>query len=366
MQSIESVKQHGLFTTIVVAIIGVSSFSYPREVAGAVGTNGWIIAIIEGLIWYIIAYMTYRVIEINDYNSFYDISINNFGKIIGFLVSIFFIMYNLTIISIQMRMFVEVLKMYLLEKTPTEFILIVTILTGEYIIRSDISSLVKFNEVAFLIMSCAIIFVMVFSLNKADFTNVFPILTSKPVDYIRAFCTTMFSFAGIQILYLVCPFVKNKKIIPKTIFKGIGYVVGFYVFLVVFTLAILTKEQVKVILWPTIAMVKCINIQGALVERWDGVIMSLWVLFYFTNFVNIYYLICDITRDALKLKDIRFSLVLIAPLIYCIAIYYPNVVSVHSAFARANNIFGIIGLIVIPILFYLISMFKAKKKVTNK
>lgn len=362
MENREFINNHGLFATIITAIIGVPAFSYPRELASTVGTDGWIIALVEGLIWCFIVYVTYRVIAINEYGGFYNIVTNNFGKILGFIISIFFIMYNLMFISIQMRMFTEVLKMYLLERTPTEFILIITILVGTYVIRSSVGDLVKFNEIAFGIMFCAIIFVMVFSLNRTNFTNVLPVLSSKPTDYIKAIQTTIYSFAGLQIIYLICPFVKNKKYIAKTVLKGIGFVTIFYVLVVIFTLAILTKDQSKIILWPTIAMIKCINIPGALIERWDGIVMSLWVVFYFTTFSNIYYLVSDITKDVLKLGNIKFSPIIIAPLIYCMAIYYPNIADVHSVLGKVDSTFGFIALILLPLLLYFISRLKQKKR----
>lgn len=367
MENKEFINHHGLFATIITAIIGVPAFSYPRELASTVGTDGWIIALVEGIIWFLIIYLTYRVIEINDYGGFYNIITNNFGKILGFIISIFFIIYNLMFISLQMRMFTEVLKMYLLEKTPTEFILIVTILVGTYMIRSSVDDLVKFNEIALWIMIFAAIFIMIFSLNKADFTNVLPVLSNTPADYIKAIQATIYSFTGLQVIYLICPFVKNKKDIPKTALKSIGFVTIFYALIVIFTLAVLTKDQSKIMLWPTISMVKCINIPGALMERWDGIIMSLWVIFYFTSFANICYLVSDITKDTLKLGNIKFSPIIIAPLIYCMAIYYPNIADVNNALAKVNSIFGFISLILLPLLLYFISGFKhKKKKVVNR
>ena len=192
----------------------------------------------------------------------------------------------------------------------------ITILVGSYLIRGEIDTLVKFNEISFWIMFIPIILILLCTLNRTDFTNIFPIFNNNPYDYIKAIRTSIFTFGGIQIIYLILPFIKNKKEISKTAFKSIVFVTLFYVIIVIFTLAVFSKSQTKILLWPTITMIKSISIPGAFIERWEGVVMALWVIFYFTTFVNGYYLSADIVKDMFNLDDIKLSSVLIVPFIY--------------------------------------------------
>lgn len=364
MKDKEFIAPYGLFTTIVVTVVGVGIFSYPRELATGVGTDGWIVTILSGIISYLLIYIAYKAMKNNDYNKFYGIVERNFGKIVGAGLALIFIIYNIFSVAIGMRIFIEVIKMYLLEKTPTEFLLLVTILVGSYLIRGEIDSLVKFNEISFWIMFTPIIVVLLFTLNRTDFTNIFPILNNSPYEYIRTIRSSLFSFGGIQIIYMLLPFMKNKKQIPKTALRSIIFITIFYVVIVIFTLAVFTKSQTKILLWPTITMIKSISIPGAFIERWEGVVMALWVVFYFTTFVNSYYLSSDIVKDMFRLSDIKLSSVLIIPFIYLIALYPENIAEVYDISSKVTPPLYLYSLVILPLI--LILRRPSKKRVVEE
>ncbi len=356
------ITQYGLFSTIVVTVIGIGIFSYPRELAATVGNDGWIVTLVGGAIAYGLAYFTYKIVKINNFNRFHNLMENNFGKILGGIFSIIFVAYSTFSMSIGMRSFVEVIKMYLLEKTPTEFLIIVTILTGSYLIRGEIDNLVKFNEITFGIMFLPIILVLILTLNNLDFTNILPVLDNKPINYINGLNTAIYSFTGFELMYLFLPYVKSKKEVNKCILKSISFLTVFYVIIVVFCIAIFSKAQTETLIWPTITMVKSINIPGAFIERWEGVVMSMWVIFYFTTFVNYYYFSADIIKDVFRLKDIKLSMLIIIPFIYVIAMYPENILELYDIGKAGTRIFTLYVLVILPLMLLLMNKLRGKQK----
>jgi spore germination protein (amino acid permease) len=360
MENRNFVGSYGLFATIVVSLIGISGFAYPRELAIIIGTDGWIVTIFAGLIVFFLLNLVYKLIKLNNFGTFNNILENNLGKVIGKIVAVIFVVYNLIFVAISMRSFVEVLKMYLLPKTPTEFILIVMILTGTYLIRGDIKSLVKFNEVIFWLMFIPIILVMFFTLGETDFTNLLPILHNEPLNYIGATGKALFAFIGFQSIYLVLPYIKNRNNISKILFKSMLFAVLFYVLIFTFVLAVFSIEQTKVLLWPTITMIKSVCISSFFVERWEGVAMAFWILFYFTTFTNIYYLSADVGKSIFKLEDVKLSSLIMAPAIYVIALYPENIAEVYNFEMKIIPISSLAMLVILPIILYLISILKKK------
>lgn len=353
MKDKEFITSYGLFSTIVVTVIGVGVFSLPREMVTNASTDGWIVTLISGVISYLLIYIAIKGMQNNNYNKLHYILRFNFGKLIGSILALIFITYNIFAISIGMRVFIEVIKMYLLQKTPTEFLILVTILTGIYIIRGEIGNLVKFNEISFWIMFIPIIVVLLLTLNRTDFTNIFPILNNTSDKYVKALKTTFYSFGGIEVVYLMIPFMKNKKSIAKVAAKSITFISIFYAVMVVFCLAVFAKEQTKTLLWPTITLIKSINIPGAFVERWEGVVMALWVIFYFTTFINGYYLSADVFKDMFKLHDIKISSAFMVPFIYAIALYPENIAEVYDISSSVLPYLQIFSLIILPLLLFI-------------
>lgn len=355
------ITEFGMFSTIVITMIGVGAFSYPGEVVNYLGSNGWIGTIVEGILVYFLIYIAYKVIKLNGYNKLYIILQNNFGKIFGSILALIFVAYNIFFISMGMRIFIEVIKMYLLEKTPSEFLIIVMIFTGIYLIRNELGDLIKFNEVSFWIMFVSMGLIFLCTLNKAHFSNSMPNLINNDVyDYLKAFKNTIFSFIGIEIIYLIGPFAKDKVSVRKIALKSILFVTLFYVVTVVLSLAIFSEEQTKTLLWPTITMIKSVDIRGAFIERWEGIAMAVWTMFYFCNFSNIYYLSSDIVKDVFRLGDIKISSAVIAPFIYLTAMYPENIAELYHIINTVMPIAAAYSLVLLPLIIFLFS--KSKRK----
>ncbi|WP_406542003.1 Ger(x)C family spore germination protein [Clostridium ljungdahlii] len=350
------ITEFGMFSTIVITMIGVGSFSYPEEVVNYLGSNGWIGTIVEGILVYFLIYIAYKVIKLNGYNKLCTILQNSFGKIFGSILALIFVAYNIFFISMGMRIFIEVIKMYLLEKTPSEFLIIVMIFTGIYLIRNELGDLIKFNEISFWIMFVSIGLIFLFTLNKTHFNNSIPnFINSDVYDYLKAFKNTIYSFIGIEIIYLVGPFAKNKGSIRKIALKSILFVTLFYVVTVILSLAIFSEEQTKTLLWPTITMIKSVDIRGAFIERWEGIAMAVWIMFYFCNFSNVYYLSSDIVKDVFRLGDIKISSALIAPFIYLTAMYPENIAELYHIINTVMPVAAAYSLILLPLIIFLFS-----------
>lgn len=366
MKDKEFILPFGIFSTIVVTVVGVGIFAFPRNVAKFVGGDGWFIAAIVGLISFLLLYLIYFIVDKNDYQNFNNILQNNFGKVFGSIFALFFAAYTIFIIILGIRVFVEVVKMYLLEKTPAEFLIVVTILTALYVIRGGIESLIRFNEISFWIMFISIGIVLLFSLSSADFTNILPVMTHSFGEYFQALKFAIYSFTGFEILYLIMPFCKNKKLIKRSLVKSMTFITLFYIIMFIFTIAILSKEQTVKLLWPTITMVKAINIPGAFVERWDGIVMSLWIIFFYTTFTNEFYFISDIFKNTFRLKSIKISSAIVVPLLYVSSLYPQNIADVYRLSSKYMPMLAGINLVVLPLLIMILTFLRQRKKERGK
>ncbi len=204
------VTSYSLFATIVTSVIGVSVFSYASDLCDIVGNDGWIVIIISALINFALIYIMYLIIRLNNYDEFYKIVNDNFGRYLAKIIVLSFVIYNIVYISNGLRVFTEETKLYLLEKTPMEFLIIISIIVANYLIRGEMDTLVKFNEVVFWVSFIPVIFVLLFAFYQGDFTNLLPVLQNKPSNYITATWVTINRFKGIEIIFLVLPFMKKR------------------------------------------------------------------------------------------------------------------------------------------------------------
>lgn len=360
------INSYGLFSTITVTVVGVGVFSFPSRLAAAVGTDAWLVTLASGVVTYFLLYLIFKIIKINDYNNFYSILNNNLGNIMSKVFAVVFAAYSIYTAAIGMRIFSEVIKMYLLNKTPTEFILLVMILTGVYLVRGDLKSLIKFNEVCIWVMFIPIIFILIFATRGGDFTNILPVMTHKPMDYLNAIINSTYSFAGFEIAYLVFPFSTNKEKVPKAMKWSMIFITLFYTTVMILCLAFFTDKHLRTLLWPTIALIRAIVIPGAFIERWEGVVMAVWVIFYFTTFVNYYYFAADTLKHAFNLGDVKIASMILIPIIYLIALYPDNLVELYALEGKVTPIFSLTNYIVLPLLLLLLGKSKRRRRVQDE
>lgn len=358
------ISKYGLLSTIVVTVTGVGVFAYPNLMANEIGTDGWFVAILSGGVVFLFLSLIYKVIIKNNYQTFYNILEDNLGKAMSKIFGIIFCIHFIFSISLGMRIFTEVIKMYLLERTPTEFIILVMIFTGIYLVRGEIPALIKFNEIAFPAMFIPIAITLIFSIKGGKATNLLPVLQHKPDDYLRALVDSTFAFGGFEIAYMVLPYMKDKDGIRKTFFKSISIITIFYAIVTILCIMFFSKEHTKELLWPTITLIRAINMPGAFIERWEGVVMALWVLFYFTTFVNMYYFSGDIIKNIFNLHDIKLSSIILAPIVYIIALYPQNIAEVYDVSKKINSVLSVFSFLILPLI--LLFFGRAKERGKNK
>lgn len=356
------ISEYQLFATIVVTIIGVGIFSYPSGVADSVGNDGWIVTIISGAIVYFLLYAIYKVQEINGFKDFIYIIKDNFGVYIGKVVGIVFVFINIAIVAGGMRIFSEVIKMYLLEKTPTEFIVVIMILIGTIVIRGGFKNLIKLNELLLPIIFLPMTIVIIILAAQGDYTNLLPVFQNTPFQYIKSITLTTFAFEGFEICYLAIPHVERKNKIPKVMFWSIFYVVVSYAITSIVSISVLGVEQTKLLIWPTITMIKSISIPGYFIEQWEGVVMIFWILLYVTTFVNLYLFSSVVVKSVFKLEDIKLSSVLITPFIYIFAMYPENLAQVYSIYEKISILAPIFTVAILIFLLGTISIIKRRGK----
>ncbi|WP_164509031.1 GerAB/ArcD/ProY family transporter [Clostridium rectalis] len=349
------ISSYALFATIIVTTVGVNVFSYPRELTEVVNGDGWIVIILATILAFIFMSLIYQTMKNNKYIHFYDLIEKNTGRFIGKLIGLSFIIYSIIVISVGLRVFTEEIKVYLLQRTPTEFIFIFTILTGVYLVRGEIDTLIKFNEVAFWLMFIPVFLVLLFSIYDSDFSNILPLLNNKPMNYIHGITMSMYRYSGFPILFLILPFVKEKKKINKVILKSLIFIGLFYVITFILVIGMFGKEQTKILLWPVITLIRTIDIPGTFVERWEGIIMAIWVIFYYTTFTNLFYFAADMLKKMCKFNDVKLSVPIIVPFIYLIALYPQNVVQVAQISSKYVPMLGVINFVILPIILLIIT-----------
>jgi len=134
------IEEFALFASLSVSMIGVGIFYAPAIVAKYVGADSWISAIISGITIWLILLCIYKTIKLNRYKDITPILKDTYGGFLGTILSLIYSLVIVIVLSFSLRIFSEVITMYLLVNTPTEVIIITFVFVGMYLSRGGLAN----------------------------------------------------------------------------------------------------------------------------------------------------------------------------------------------------------------------------------
>ena len=112
-------------------------------------------------------------------------------------------------------------------------------------------------------------------------------------------------------------------------------------------------------------MLQSISSNSGILEKWDSLIMALWVIFYFTSFANIYYFASVILKDVFSIEDVRTSSMIYVPIVYLAAMLPENIIDVRNLKFKYIRVGFIAIFIVIIGLTLVISFIKNRRSINE-
>lgn len=350
-----------IFSTIFLSLVGFGVFTYSQNIGKILGNNGFFITFIYGLIYMIFVMMIYSIIKLNNYKKLEEILEDLFGKIFGkiflFLISLFIIF----LISMELRIFIDSIKIYILPNINNEFMIGITLLICYYVSKNEDRVLTGINEImfVFLIISCLVTFFIVYK--NIDLSNILP-LEFKPINlYLDGILYLGRYLSGGVILFYLIPISKSRKL--NEFCKPVIFSFIFLAFIFLLCVGILNINQTINSTWPIILSFTTIDISGGFVERIEGIAVSIAIIFFVINFINLYFYGSYINSKVLGVKEHKVSSIMFVPIIYIIALLPKSLNDVNFIMNSIIFPISIFLSFFVPTLLFLISYLR---KIFNK
>lgn len=345
-----------IFSTLFLSLVGFGVFTYSQNVGKILGNNGFIATFLYGLVYMIFVMMICVTVKINNYKKLEHIVEDLFGKVLGkvflFVISSFIIF----LISMELRIFIDSIKIYILPNINNEFMIGITLLICYYVSKNEDKVLTGINEImfVFLMVSCLITFFIVYK--KIDLTNILPIEHKSINLYLNGFLSLGRYLSGGIILFYLLPISKSKKI--NGVYKSVIFSFVFLSFIFLLCVGILNINQTTNSIWPMILAFTTIDTSGGFVERIEGVAISIAIIFFLINFINLYFYGSYINSKVIGVREHKISSIMFVPIIYIVSLLPQNLNDVN--FIMDNIIFPISIFLsfFVPALLFLISYLK--------
>jgi spore germination protein len=343
--------------------MGVRILTVQYDVVSIASRDAWISMLIGSLLSFAAGIgIIYPLARLNPESDFPQMLIKLFGKIPGRIFLIFMTIFSASYTGFTLRIFVQAIKNFLLDRTPTEVLVGVIALTVILTVKRGVDVIGASVDLTFPLITASLVVLFFLSLSEVRLLEFQPVLYKNSINVIKGTLPAFGSVLGQSTsAYYLC-YVKDQKKARKWIVFGGIIVIFLYTELTMVTIGAFGPEEIKTMMYPTLILSKAIEFPVTLFERLEILFTIAWIpgifawmlLFSFASVRNFTELL------GIKQRYQKYVAFAHIPLLLTIALIPRNALEVFE-YLRAVEMLGIIFVLVVAPVMLVISLFRRRK-----
>lgn len=358
----DKISNGQILAIIVSTVIGVGVLSLPRSLVETAGTDGWIFLIMGGLIVGVMVSIITKVTIKYSNETVVEFGRKLLTTPISDFVSFLYFAYLIIFGAFVVRIFAEIVKMFLLVETPTEIIIIAMLLTSAYLCRGGMEAIGKMAVILLPVVVIPILLMVVVLLPDLHPTNIFPMFRFEIKDLTQGIINSIFTFGGFDLLLLFMCFSTQPKKALKYNLWSIGIIT--FLYLIVFFMSLMVFGQVETthLIWPSMSLTEVVQFPGAFIENVQGVVMAQWTLVVFSTLAPLLYGAALVLSKLFRANEHKYFVLPIIPVVYFLSLVPDNLAAAYDYVSKSSNYLGVFVVVVLPILLFVMSLFRKGPK----
>jgi spore germination protein (amino acid permease) len=356
----KTITQNQLFFVIIQSQIGIGVLSLPYKAHQYAKSDAWISVIVAGIFVQFFIFIIWFLMKEHKGKTVYDISQTVFGKYLGNLINIAYILYGVMVMSLVAILFADLIERWILETTPKFITILLLLSAAVYLGVQNLRVIARFFTLLN-IMLLLLVFLSFFSFSSnLSFTNLLPVGQANFKQILLGSNEIILSLLGFELLLVIFPFVQGteKRSLKKALWANI-VVIFFYLYFAFLTLVFFSPNEIGIIPEPVLYMLKGISFR--LVERIDMIFLSYWVLPMMVSVVVYLYLASTGAANLFHKGNRKYPVWYLSLLVFGISLIPSTEIEI-KAFGRYVSLASYIFVVVIPLALLVLSWILKKLK----
>lgn len=298
------------FTSMLAIFLGVGTYIIYSMAEHESAT----VAFIAGIVVLAISYIFITIFNNNTCKNLYEYSKKLYGKAIGTILNILIII-SLSIIScIALYNIANFLNVEYLPESNVNYLKLLILVPIIYICTKDLPTLIKCNQVFFLVSILIFAFDILGVMGEVHLTNLEPVFSLPKLDYIKSIlCYVSFSIVPLfMILITNKSRIYDKEKVDKKLYIMIAFTCLTTAILILFTILVLGKEYISSFRFPEYIALKQFKL-FSIFERIENILSLVYLFVSYCLLSNLIYMITDIFEK--RKSKFVFSIVLMIILV---------------------------------------------------
>lgn len=357
----EELQQKDLVVTVVSMMFGVGILSLPRVIAEVTQPGDGLISIsLAGLISIVLAWTLARLASRFPKQNFSEYTPLIIPRPFSFVANILLGVSFFIVAAFLMRVLAIITKLYLFDRTPIEVITLVFLLVIIYAVSGSRFALLRLNMMFLPIVMFVLVLVQIMNLGFFEFNNLKPVFATPWQGILKGIVSSTHGFLGFEVILFYTALMKNPQKAPKAAVIGISLSLLMYLIIYIFAIGVFSRQGMINVVFPTIEMAKEVEVPGEFFERFESILLTIWVMTVF-NSVSMAFDISVVTLNSMFKKIKRFPLILtLSPILYMLSMM-PQDLEQVTILGEWIGLFAVITGIIIPILLLWIAKIRGVK-----
>lgn len=341
------------------SMLGAGILTLPRNVVKDVKTpDAWVSVLFGGLVVLMAMLLMVKLSQQFPSKTIFQYSKRIIGRFPGGVLSTLMILYFIVIAGFEIRVLAEVTMFFLLEGTPIWAIVIPFIWVGTYLVYGGINSIARAFQIIFPISLFILIICYILSTRLFEINHLRPFLSEGLMPVIRGMKSCILIFTGCEVIMIMTAFMEHPQQAVKAVLIGFCIPLILYLVTVVMVIGGLTIDSVITSTWPTIDLVRSIEVSGFFFERFEFPLLVIWLMQMFCNFCGFFFNASLGISQVFQVKIQRVILALM-PIIFICTMLPKRINDIFGVGDAIGNM-GIILFILLPVLLSIVLIIRKK------
>ncbi|WP_078378780.1 GerAB/ArcD/ProY family transporter [Sutcliffiella halmapala] len=334
---------------------GIGMLNFQQTAIKYAGQDAWISILLTGLSVHVILWMLYKMLS-NPTKDVMEIHRFCFGTYIGNALSIILVVYFLILSTAVVRIYIEILQVWVFPTIKTWELGIVLICLIYYIVSGGFRVITGFSFFG-VVIPTILLFTLYYPFRHSQFNYLLPVFNHSFIDIIKSSKVSSIIFIGFEAILVYFPFIKNPK--KSFIWSNMAalYTTILYLFVIISSILYFSQGQLEHTIWPTLTMTKIIEIP--FIERFEFIFIFIWLLVIIPTTCIPIWCCTRILKKVANIKP-RISLVGLLSIILISSILFDDRTKIDFLSASVSEIGLYFVFVYIPCLF-LIYMIQTKR-----
>ncbi|MCY6355250.1 GerAB/ArcD/ProY family transporter [Clostridium sp. ZS2-4] len=328
--------------TILGSMLGIGILSLPNSLVKISRQDSWISTVIGAVYPLYISFICIYISKKYPNNNILFLSKKYFGNFLGNVLNFLFLIESVLYITSITSGYINMMRVFSVEfLSPLKLSVFITAVCM-YAAYKGINLIGKISEIIFYI-TLPFIFLPIFSMGKSTVLNLLPILGSGFSNVLKASIETAFSYTGIEVLFLIYPYINDKSKIKSSSLKGVFLTMLIYVWIVFITIYYFSLDVTSKNLWPVLGASEIIDIP--IINNFRYVFILSWIFIMLKIISIMNFVLLNILKDFMKGVSTKKICFFIYPVLAYLPLFLSNEIVRRNFLGKVTPIAVIFSII---------------------